>query len=26
MRIEEAYGRILRLKRRLMLHDLEGKW
>jgi beta-N-acetylhexosaminidase len=26
MRIEEAYGRILRLKRRLMQHDLTGKW
>ena len=25
-RIEEAYGRILRFKRRLMRHDLEGKW
>jgi hypothetical protein len=25
-RIEEAYGRILLLKRRLMQHDLAGKW
>jgi beta-N-acetylhexosaminidase len=25
-RIEEAYGKILLLKRRLMRHDLEGKW
>jgi beta-N-acetylhexosaminidase len=25
-RIEEAYGRILLLKRRLMQHDLSGKW
>jgi len=25
-RIEEAYGRILLLKRRLMQHDLAGRW
>jgi beta-N-acetylhexosaminidase len=25
-RIEEAYGRIILLKRRLMQHDLPGKW
>ncbi len=25
-RIEEAYGRMLLLKRRLMQHDLSGKW
>ena len=26
LRIEQAYGRIMLLKRRLMQNDLAGKW